>query len=415
MIPMEFRPHRKRKGLVVVIVTTAALTNSVLMDLAWAGAEGPHHSFLGGPWELVVKMGLEGDGLRFPLAVSDESKPQKFDTVLPVTGTPIQVKLEQYVPDLAWQTVAVEQPSGGIVAKLTVKGKDLGQEIWLNPDDPARQSISSAVGGVTIKRFYNPDTAEALVRGLTHPKAVGILSVRLEDGNRPFECVAKKTEPITIPGSGYKLTVLEYMPHYSIDTKTKKVFNQSDKPVNPAIKLAIRDGRKTSEQWLWAKFPSSPHEKTKLPLRMKFTDFNLRGDEKGVYILAVAGGIRSWLLLSKNGEKHAENAVFGQPYSFADKEYSFSIEKIMDGAVIKTEWKNNSERLLCPAIVATIEESGTSEQAVLELNKPLHHKTKSGMLVLLYRRRPAPPQNDQASASLNEACSTRRPIDTSVF
>lgn len=390
---MELRSHRGCIGRVVAAIVAAALTNAVPMNPAWAGPAGPHHSFLGGPWELVVKMGLEGDGLRFPLAVSDESKPQKFDTVLPVTGTLIRVKLEQYVPDLGWQTVAVEQPGGGIVAKLAVKGKDLGQDIWLNPDDPARQSISSAVGGIAIKRLYNPDTAEALVRGLTHPKAVGIVSVWLEDGNRPFECVAKKAEPITIPGSGYKLTVLDYLPHYSIDTKTKKVFNQSDKPVNPAIKLAIRDGRKTSEQWLWAKFPSSPHEKTKLPLRMRFTDFNLRGDDKGTYILAVASGTKSWLLLSKNGEKRAENALLGQPYPFADKEYSFSIEKIMDGAIIKTEWKNNSERLLCPAIVATIEESGTSEQAVLELNKPLHHKTKSGVLVLLYRRRPAPLEN----------------------
>lgn len=384
------RPHRGCIGRVIVAVAAAVLINSVLMGLVWAGPAGPHHSFLGGPWELVVKMGLEGDGLRFPLVVSDESKPQKFDTVLPVKGTPVQVRLEQYVPDLAWQTVAVEQPGGGIVAKLSVKGKDLSQDIWLNPDDPVRQSVSSAVGGVTIKRLYNPGTAEALVRGLTHPKAVGILTVWPEDSNQPFECVAKKAEPITIPGTRYKLTVLEYLPHYSIDTKTKKVFNQSDKPINPAIKVAIRDGWKTSEQWLWAKFPSSPHEKTKLPLRMRFTDFNLRGDDKGAYILAVASGTKPWLLLSKNGEKRAENALFGQPYPFADKEYSFSIEKIMDGAIIKTEWKNNSERLLCPAIVATIEENGTAEQAVLELNKPLHHKTKSGVLVLLYRRSPMP-------------------------
>jgi hypothetical protein len=126
---------------------------------------------------------------------------------------------------------------------------------------------------------------------------------------------------------------------------------------------------------------------------MRFTDFNLRSDDKGAYVLAVASGTGPWLLLSKNGGKRAENVVFGQSYPFADKEYSFSIEKIMDGAIIKTEWKNNSERLLCPAIVATIEESGASEQAVLELNKPLHHKTKSGMLVLLYRRSPAPLNN----------------------
>jgi hypothetical protein len=388
---MKVKPYRGYAGRAVMIVVAAvALATGGWIDPAWAGPAGAHHAFLGGPWELVIKMGLEGNGLRFPLRVPDESKPQKFDTVLQVTGTPIRVKLEQYVPDLAWQTVAVKRSGGGIVAKLAIQGKNLRQDVWLNPDDPARQSISSAIGGIAIKRFRNPETAETLVRELTDPKAVGILSIWLNDSNHPFECVASKGKTITVPGSGYKLTVLEYMPHYSIDTKTKKVFNQSGKPVNPAIKLAINDGHRTFEQWLWAKFPSPPHGKMELPLPMRFTDFDLRGDGKGDYILAVAGGTRAWLLVSKKGERRAESVVLGRPYPFADKEYSFRIEKIMDGAIIKTEWKNNSERLLRPAIVTTIEESGKFQQAVLVLNEPFHHKTKSGMLVLLYRRRPAP-------------------------
>ncbi|MEK7996131.1 MAG: hypothetical protein AAB403_20220, partial [Planctomycetota bacterium] len=188
---VKYKVHIRGCAVVAVVVAAAAVTNLVRIDPAWAGPAGAHHSFLGGPWELVVKMGLEGDGLRFPLAVSDESKPQKFDVVLPVTGTPIRVKLEQYVPDLAWETVAVEDPAGDIVAKLAIKGKNMEQNIWLSPGDPARQSISSRVGGVAIRRFHNPDTAEALVRELTHPKAVGILSVWPEQGGRPFECVAK--------------------------------------------------------------------------------------------------------------------------------------------------------------------------------------------------------------------------------
>jgi hypothetical protein len=387
---MKAKPHTKIAGTaLVVLAAAAALTDMVWVDAARAAQSGPHHSFLGGPWELVVKMGLEGEGLRFPLTVPDENKPRKFDTVLPVKGTPVKVKLEEYVPDLKWETAAVKHPGDGIAVKLAIRGKNLEQDVWLSPDDPARQSISSSVGGVAIRRLHNPDAAEVLVRGLTHPKAVGILSVWPEDGNRPFECAARTAETITLPGSKYRLTVMEYVPHYSIDTQTRKVVSQSDKPVNPAVRIAIDDGRRVSEQWLWAKFPSSPHEETKLPLRMRFADVDLRGDQ-GSYVLAVASGTKVWVLLSNKGEKLAEKAVLGRPYPFADKEYGFSIETVMDGAIIKTEWKNNSERLLSPALVATIEEDGTSRQAVLELNKPFHHKTKSGTLVLLYRRAPAP-------------------------
>ncbi|UCC97826.1 MAG: hypothetical protein JSW66_18520 [Phycisphaerales bacterium] len=385
---MRFQPHKNGLGPVVMALLSAAVvTNLIRVNVAWAGLAGAHHSFLGGPWELVVKMGLEGDGLRFPLTVSDESKPQKFDAVLPVMGTPIQVKLEEYVPDLMWETVGVEHPDGGIVAKLAIKGQKLRQEIWLSPADPARQSISSRIGSVAIRRFHNPDTAEVLVRELTHPKAVGFLTIWPEDSNRPFECVARTGEKTAIPGSGYEVTVLEYLPHYSIDTEAKKVVNRSKKPVNPAARVAVSDGRRTLERWLWAKFLSSPHEDEKLPFRMRYTDFN-PGDDKSAYILAVASGTKAWLFLSNNKGWRAQKAVPGRFYPFADKEYAFSIERIMDRAIIRTEWKNNSERLLCPAVIATITEGGESQQAVLELNKPLHHKTKSGMLVLLYKRRP---------------------------
>lgn len=371
------------------IAATTALTNSAWIDRTWAMPAGPHHSFLAGPWELVVKMDLEGEGLRLPIRVSDENKPHKFSNILPVTGTPIKIRLEEYLPDLKWETTATKHRGGGIVAKLTIKGRNLEQVILLSSDEPGRQSISSSLGSVAIRKLNDPNTAETLVRELTHPRAFGILSVWPEDSNRPFEYVAKAKETITIPRTEYKLTVIEYMPHYSIDTKTKKVVNRSEKPINPAVKVAIDDGERTFERWLWAKFPSSPHKETKLPLRMRFTDFDLRGT-KSKYILVVASGTKPWLLSSNNRRKRAEKAVLGRFYPFADKEYSFSIEKIMDEAVIKTEWKNNSESLLHPAIIATIEQNGTGRQTVLELNKPFHYKTDFGMLVLLYRRSPTP-------------------------
>jgi hypothetical protein len=370
--------------IVVAIIALTALTNQGLATPA-----GPHHRFLTGPWELVVKMGLEGEGLRFPLTVSDENKPHRFDTILPVMGTPIKVRLEKYVPDLKRETTAVKHRGGGIVAKLTIEGNGLEQEIWLSSGDPAKQSISSSIGGVAIRRLHDHNTAEKLVRGLVHPRAVGILSVWPEDSNSPLEYVANLAETITIPKSKYKLTVLEYMPHYSVDIRTKKVVNQSEKPINPAVKVAIDDGQRTFEQWLWAKFPSSPHKETKLPLRIRFSDFDLRS-AKGKHILVVAPGYEPWLLLSKKGKKRVEKAVLGRSYPFAKEQYSFSIEKIIDGAIIKTEWKNNSENLLHPAIIATVEQNGTGHQTALELNRPLHHRTKFGTLVLLYRRRPEP-------------------------
>jgi hypothetical protein len=365
---------------------TAALASLTLAGQSPAAPSGAHHSFLGGPWEIVIKMRLDDEGLRFPLTVSDETKPQKLNVVLPIEETPIEIRLEDYVPDLKWETNAVKHPGGGIAAKLFIQGTNLKQDIWLSSGDPARYSISSRIGTVTIRRVYNTNSTEKLMRELTHSRAVGILSIWPEDGSKPFECAAKISETIRIPRTDYKVTIIEYVPHYSVDTETKKVFNQSQKPVNPAVKVAISDGKKTYERWLWAKFPETPHkEEVMLPLRMRFTDFDLH-EATGKYILVVANGTKPWLLTSKKGKKFAEKAVLGRPYPFADKEYSFSIEKIIDGAIVKTDWINGSERLLNPAVIMTIKENGTAHQVVLELNKPIHHRLKSGMLVLLYRR-----------------------------
>ena len=385
---MKSKLHIKVDIVIAVVVFTTILITPVWTGTASAKGVGPHHSFLGGPWELVVKMGLGGDGLRFPITVLDESKPQKLDDLLPVLGSPIKVKLEQYLPDLTWETTAIQHPGGGIVARLTIKGKNLEQHIWLSPGDPSRQSVSSPIGSIAIRSLYNPNTAEALVRKLKDPKAVGILSIWSEGNNQPFECVARAKATIPLPESEYTITVADYVPHYTIDTETKKVSSQSDKPVNPAIKILINDGNKTIEQWLWAKFLSSPHEQKKLPWRMRFTDFNLP-DKKGNYILAVASRTKAWMILSEKGRKRLEKASPGRSYPFADKEYSFIIEEFFDDAIIKNQWKNNSERLLHPAVVATVQQDGTGQQTVLELNKPFHLRTKSGVLVLLFRRRPA--------------------------
>jgi len=362
------------------------LTSGFWAGRARAMSAGPHHSFLGGPWELVVKMGLEGEGLRFPINVPDETKPHKFDNVLPVMGTPISVRLEDYVPDLGWETTAVKQPGAGTVAEITVKGKDLEpQTIWLNSADLSRQSMSSTVGGVAIRKLNDPGKAEKLIRELTDAKAVGILSVWSENSDSPFECVARVAKTVAIPQSKYKLTVLEYVPHYSIDTETKKVTSQSDKPINPAVRVEVSDGTSTSEQWLWAKFASSPHEQTNLPLRIKFAEFDLR-NLKGRYIIVTADGLKPRLLFVEKGKRRVKNAALGKFYPFADADYSFGIETLIDEAIIRTDWKNNSQRLLRPAVVATIKQEGAGQQTVLELNKPFHYKTRFGTLVLLYKR-----------------------------
>jgi hypothetical protein len=381
--------RRSAKSRLYLAAAGLALTAVVFMfplvEEVGAFPAGGHHSLLGGPWEFVVKTGMTGEGVSFPISVADENKPDNLEGVLPVMGTPIKVRLEQYLPDLKWETSAVEQSNGGIVARLTIVGPGLEQEVWLSSSDPARQSISSSIGGVEIKAVRDTETAKELIEGLTDGSAVGIVSVLTQGSNEPLEYVAKPTETIVVPDSKYKLTILEYMPHYSVDTETKKITNMSDYPINPAIKVIVDDGENTYEQWLWSKFALPPHAQTALALRLTFTDFEPGGTE-GKYIITATSAAEAWLLFFQNGKIQAEKALLSRAYSFAAREYAFSIEKIFESAIIKSDWKNDSEKLLHPAIVLTVEHDRKSQRVVLELDKPYHYKTSQGTVILVYRR-----------------------------
>ena len=99
----------------------------------------------------MIKTAQEGSELYFPITVYDENKPEKLDSILPVMGTPVEVELKQYIPDLKWESSVVEQDSGGIVVSLVIKGREVEQSMLLNSDDPKRQTITSVVGGARTR------------------------------------------------------------------------------------------------------------------------------------------------------------------------------------------------------------------------------------------------------------------------
>jgi hypothetical protein len=367
--------------LAAAIVAMATFTGPVL------AMPGMKQKSLSGPWELLVQIGRDKAPLSFPITVSDENKPQKLDSTLPVMGSPIKIKLERYIPDLKWETTTVKRLGGGTIAKLMVKGPGLNQEIWLDSDNPDKQSITSSIGSVTIKKLQNADTAGKLTQALAKGQAIGILSVWDNDPNTASEYIAEKDRVITLQRSKYQLKILEYIPHYSIDTETKKVTSQSDKPINPAVKVSLFDGKENHEQWLWSKMVS-PHMKDTLPIRVEFDSFDLAGMD-GRHLVVVAPGAKPQIVFSKDGKNHAEKLTFNKAYPLANKEYSFSVEKIVANADIKMAWKNNSDKLLHPALILTIDGADMQDEIVLELGKPSHNKTDAGMMVLLYRLKPA--------------------------
>lgn len=371
-------------GLLAAL-STAGVAAQPVESLRVERPASPHHQAFGGPWEVLVKVGLEGAGIRLPLSLADENKSQDLRAAAPVMGTPIQVKLERYLPDLAWATTALDDPNAGPAARLSLRGENLQQDLWLGARDRERQSISAHIGTVAMREL--PAQAnDQILQEVTEPDAVGVLLVWPSETGVPLAVAARPGRTAALPDSPWKVSVLRYVPHYSIDRQTKQVTSLSDKPENPAVEIRVEGGQQEYRQWLWSQFPASPHKQQELPFRIRFVDFPLAG--AGSYLLVATPGAPLHLLCLREGKKHMEPAELGKRYPFGDKRYSFAVDEVRSRATIQKTWKNGSEMLLHPAVVATIRQGESQQQVVLELGQPYHQKSTVGTLVLLYRRVP---------------------------
>ncbi len=379
-------PFRLRKYIVLPAVGT--------MLLLAVGAPGyspqMRRAMLMGPWEIVVQSHADRAPIRFPVEVADVDKTADLDKVLPVPGSVVKIRLSRYLPDLQWIVSGVDDPSGGIIALINAKGPGLDQEMWLDAADAKKRAITSSAGGIKLLQVYDPNKLEQTVKQLAESKSVGIVSVWPKKTKKPLQFVVKKGQSVSIPESGYVLKVLDYMPHYSVDTATKKVTNASKKPINPAIRLRFSKDKSSVEEWLWSKFPSSPHSKGKLPFRAEFTEFDL-GQGAGCYVLAGAANSEPWIMFLKDGKVVAEKAETAKGYPLSDSKYVVAIKEYYGSGIIKQEWKNGDESLAHPAIVATVQKGQKKKELVLELNKPSHYDSEDGdTMTFLFGRKADP-------------------------
>ena len=356
------------------------------LGLAVVCAAGPHDAFLSGPWEVMVRVGLDGDTLHFPIQIKDQNKAEQLDQVLPVRKTPVTISFQHYVPDLGWDVRCFDEPNGGHVAQLSLQGPDLNQAVWLDSTDPKKRVVSSQIGGIEIKAWQNRQTSESLFQTIVMPDAVGVLSAWDNPSNVPVESVVMPGTVLTLKQSQVELTVLRYVPNYSVDKDTKAVVSLGAEPVNPAILVRAKIDGQSHERWVWSRFDDSPHQKSEFPVRVSFSCTQLGDQPDGKYQLLTVKGCEPKMLYVSQNRLVLDDVTPEKRYSFTNSDYGVVVNQVRCGAHIKTVWHNRSDRLIRPALVATLRSPLIEQEVVLEFNKPYHYKTDIGTLVLVYRR-----------------------------
>lgn len=357
-----------------------------IVGLAGLCAAGPHDAFLSGPWEVMVRVGLDGDTLHFPIQVKDQNKAQLLDQLLPVRETPVTISFQHYVPDLGWDVRCFDQPDGGHVAQLSLQGPGLDQAVWLDSTDPQRRVVSSQIGGIEIKAWQNSGTSDSLFQTIVMPDVVGVLSAWDSPSGTPVESVVMPGSVITLKQSEAELTVLRYVPNYSVDKDTRAVVSVGAEPVNPAILVQAKIAGQSYERWVWSRFVDPPHQKSEFPVRVSFSCTQLGNQPDGKYQLLTVKGCEPKMLYVSQDHLVLDDVTPEKRYSFTNSDYGVVVNQVRCGAQIKTVWHNRSDRLIRPALVATLRSQLIEQEVVLEFNKPYHYKTDIGTLVLVYRR-----------------------------
>ncbi|MDH4202816.1 MAG: hypothetical protein OEV87_07965 [Phycisphaerae bacterium] len=346
-----------------------------------------------GPWELVVSLGTQDAGISFPVEVTDEDKRQRLNKVLPVMGSPLQIKVLEYYPDLKWKSIITEDSKRGAVASIAIAGGGIQQQVDLFADVPEKRAVTASIGGLSFREIHNTSAAQSLLEKMAKKKAAGLLVFWTDPNNPPQEYVVKKGDSFQIPGTSYTADILEYMPHYSIDRETKEVRNYSDQPVNPALKVRLSDRQNTFEQWVWSNFSTPPHSMAKFPMRVEFSDFDT-GPSKSRYFIIAGGEAKLWLYYANGNDIQVEEAEMHQAYPFKNKDYTFTLNTVLAHGTLDRELENGSEKLQHPALVVSVESDKGTQEAVVELNQPAHVKTPYGTLILYYRQKTETMQNN---------------------
>ena len=381
-----------KRYLGVHVLITAVFAAGTLVS---ANPQDPHAPMFEGRWTVTLFLGFEGPALEIPIAVSDRHRPRTLNQTFAVPGTTVRVTLRHYLPDLVWRETAQPQADGGVLVRLALRGPAMAQAVWLDSQDPQRQSVSASIGSVGVVPLKDVHTIERIRETLTVAGArLGLLRVWPLEEAPPLEISLDlgQRNAITVPG--YTIKVLDYMSHYGIHLETGEVFDSPDKADNPALQVEVSDGKTRQKCWLWSRFPhfGDGHGQEKLPLRATFVDFE-RVRSAGRYTLIVLPTGVTFVLSGQEKRLRLDTVSIGQSFAFSDEAYSFTVEEVHVGAALTRSWANNRERLLRPAVVVDVLGGGSSEeQIVLEIGKPHHHLTSEGTVTLHYGvKRPRDP------------------------
>lgn len=286
--------------------------------------------------------------------------------------------IKDYYPDfyLAQKVVKGNKEILNPVLMISIKNNNGLEEILLGNE---KRSYFSPDGEFAIHFSWESDENLENNISFASPKWRNILELTINQ--KPYTFEVKKGD--TIEKDGYKIRIVDFLPHFIYDTEKKEAFSLSDEPKNPALRVEVNNKNGESQKaWIFGKV--SGFEKVSLfdgslELKYRFEEGS-QGAKKHIFVYGSSSILK---IIEENGSR---SESFQTPYTFSIGSKTITINEIYKNANVTSEYATKSRNPLNPAILLRIEGKETHEH-LLFANNPEPVYLEDGKLAITFERK----------------------------
>ena len=324
-----------------------------------------------------------------PLEMHTASSPRELNQKIEVHDAVPPLRLTHYLPRavLNQKIEPSDQQGGRAALRISIDGPTQSFQRWLVAGDLARNRLQSFVGTWRYQTIGSlAERAELLALFKRELDRNPVLQIARPDRGLMRTVPAVAGTEHALADLGCTVRVREFYPHFALKDKTHKPANLSDRRVNPAALVELAYEGRTSEFWVFARFPEFDKRDSKdSPYRLTLDCPVAKQRSTPDFMLTTDPGGALGLWTRWQNEVTAETLELDKDIKIMGSQYSFRILKFVPRGRLVESYAPTDRSDGVPALrVETTDVTGRPVVRWLKYGTPRVLKTALGPMSIAF-------------------------------
>jgi len=311
---------------------------------------------------------------------------------LPAPGSPL--RLTRYLPNAKREQRVhpVEGGKGKPAVELSIVGPTQSFRRWLVADEMERNRLISLIGTWRYMSVADRSQRDELFEQFRSERTrKPKLRIGRADGSAARGLDALPGDARHLEDLGCTVRVVEFLPHFAMNGTTSKPANQSDKRLNPAVRVEIEAGGQKEIRWVFAKFPGfKMHEGEALPF---LTTLDCPVETQSTvpdFVLVTVNRRAHEAWVRFQGKVESKPLVLDEKSKVGTSQYTFHLARFVASGRLVEAYVPNEGRGGAPVLrLETTDASGKLTAFWLALNQERVVSTAAGSMTVVFGSRRA--------------------------